>query len=95
LGKPAHFRDALRIGGEGPEMATIPAGAFLMGSPPDEADRYADESPRHAVTIARPFALSRYAVSFDEYDRYARAVGAETPSDNGWGRGNRPVIHVS
>ena len=34
-------------------MRWIPAGAFMMGSPETEAERYRDEGPRHEVTISR------------------------------------------
>jgi formylglycine-generating enzyme required for sulfatase activity len=34
-------------------------------------------------------------VTFDEYDRFARATGLDLPDDEGWGRGRRPVINVS
>ena len=39
--------------------------------------------------------LGRYEVTFEEYDRFAEATGRERPDDAGWGRGRRPVIHVS
>ena len=41
------------------------------------------------------YAISRYQVTFDEFDEYCEATGADKPSDRGWGRGNRPVINVS
>jgi formylglycine-generating enzyme required for sulfatase activity len=41
------------------------------------------------------FAMGRYEVTFAEYDKFAQATGREKPSDQGWGRGNRPVINVS
>ena len=92
--QPKSFRDNLKDGGLGPEMVVIPAGSFQMGSPDKEPGRDKDEGPRHAVTIPS-FALGRYEVTFDDYDRFARATGRTLPSDQGWGRGNRPVIHVS
>ncbi len=90
------FRDKLKDGSQGPEMVTIPAGELWMGL--DEAldsDAYKSELPRHRVIIAKGFALGRYPVTFDEYDRFARATDCELPSDQDWGRGNRPVINVS
>ena len=41
------------------------------------------------------FALGRYEVLFEEYDRFVAATGRESPDDRGWGRGGRPVINVS
>ncbi len=60
------FRDPLKMGGEGPLMVVIPAGRFLMGSPPDEPERLDSEGPQHEVRIARPFALGVYAVTSHE-----------------------------
>lgn len=80
----------------GPEMVTIRAGAFLMGSGKDQdPDAFGDEFPRHRVVIARPFALSCYLVTFEEYDRFAEGTGRPLPGDENWGRGHRPVINVS
>ncbi len=77
-----------------PEMMVVPAGEFWMGSKDGEGD--ADERPRHKVTIAKPFAVGRYAVTFDEWDAAVAAGGvSHKPSDQGWGRGRRPVIDVN
>jgi formylglycine-generating enzyme required for sulfatase activity len=86
-----------------PEMAVIPPGRFTMGSPKDEPGRYGDEGPRHEVTIPRPLAVGRYAVTFEEWDfaqddkDWAAATGTKPrkPNDEQWGRGRRPVIDVS
>ncbi|TGO03734.1 hypothetical protein PN36_01050 [Candidatus Thiomargarita nelsonii] len=43
----------------------------------------------------KKFAISRYEVTFAEYDLFAEATGRDKPDDENWGRGNRPVIHVS
>ena len=77
-----------------PEMVAIPAGRFLMGSPPDEPGRSDDEGPQHEVTVPA-FALGRYPVTFDEYERFCAETRREPPPDQGWGRGRRPVINVS
>ncbi|TVR82715.1 MAG: hypothetical protein EA405_05845 [Rhodospirillales bacterium] len=78
-----------------PEMVVIPPGTFLMGSPENEQDRTSDEGPQHRVTIAKPFAIGRFAVTFAEYDHFCDATGHDKPKDEGWGRGRRPVINVS
>ncbi len=90
------FQDTLKDGSKGPEMVVIPAGKFWMGS--DKArDAEADEAelPRHRVLIAKPFAMGKHQVTFEDYDRYAEASGRERPAEAGWGRGTRPVISVS
>lgn len=79
-----------------PEMVVIPAGGFTMGSPDNELGHINDEGPQHDVTIARPFAVGRFAVTFDEWDACVAAGGcSHKPDDNRWGRGRRPVINVS
>ena len=77
-----------------PVMIVIPAGKFMMGSPDNEPDRIASEGPQHEVTLARPFAVSRFEVTFDEWDACA-AAAACPPLADGWGRGQMPVINVS
>jgi formylglycine-generating enzyme required for sulfatase activity len=76
-----------------PRMVVIPAGEFTMGSPPSELQAEA----QHRVTIARPFAVGRFAVTFDQWDACVRAGGCDgyRPEDQGWGRGNRPAINIS
>ncbi len=51
------------------DMVAIPGGTFLMGSPPTEKGRAADEGPQHPVTI-RPFWMGKCEVTWDEYDLY-------------------------
>ena len=45
--------------------------------------------------ISRRIAMGQYPVTFEDYDRYVSAMGAERPRDDGWGRGHRPVINVN
>ncbi|MCL2714247.1 MAG: formylglycine-generating enzyme family protein [Alphaproteobacteria bacterium] len=80
-----------------PEMVVVPAGTFTMGSPESEEAREDDEGPQHIVTIKRPFAVGRFAVTFDEWDACVAdgGCGGYRPEDEGWGRGRRPVINVS
>ncbi len=76
-----------------PEMVVVPGGSFRMGSFGTEGD----ETPAHRVDIELPFAVGVYEVTFAEWDACVRAGGCEShePEDEGWGRGRRPVIHVS
>jgi len=94
LSLPVTFRDRLAQGGLGPELVVIPAGSFLMSSPEGEEGRDRCEGPQHRVTFARPFAIGRFAVTFDDYDAFCSATKREKPGDAGWGRGRQPVIHV-
>lgn len=79
-----------------PEMVVLPSGSFTMGSPEDEEGRWPSDFPQHTVDIGYRFAVGRFEVTWDEWqacatDGYCRAHG----DDEGWGRGRRPVIHVS
>ncbi|HEY6259816.1 MAG TPA: formylglycine-generating enzyme family protein [Xanthobacteraceae bacterium] len=78
-------------------MVTMPAGSFTMGSPASEPQRGADEGPQQEVVIARPFAVGRSEVSFEEWFACVAEGGcnAYRPGDYGWGTGKRPVINVS
>ena len=73
-----------------PEMVVIPAGRFRMGcvSGRDCEDA---EQPVHEVSVGS-FALSKYEVTFEEFDRFTAATGGARAHDSGWGRGSRPVI---
>ena len=79
-----------------PEMVVVPAGSFMMGSPPSEESRYDDEGPRHRVMIGSSFAVGVYEVTFEEWDTCASAGGClgSYPASLGWGRGRRPVLGV-
>jgi formylglycine-generating enzyme required for sulfatase activity len=79
-----------------PEMVVVPAGDFMMGLPTNEEGRTNGENPQHKVTIAAPFAVSEFEVTFDEWDTCA-AYGDCDPQilDNDFGRGRKPVINVS
>ena len=71
-----------------PEMIVVPAGEFMMGSPTNEEGRTNSESPQHKVTIAAPFAVSKFEVTFDEWDACATDGDCDPQIlDNGFGRG--------
>jgi len=89
---PEVFQDTLKDGSSGPEMVWIPAGTFRMGD--IQGDGNKNEQPVHTVSVEQ-FAMGRYEVTFAQYDRFAEATGREKPRDEGWGRGNRPVIYVT
>ena len=76
------------------EWVQIPAGSFTLGSPDNEADRGGDEGPQHLITLSG-FKMSKYEVTFYQYDAFCDATGRQKPDDGGLGRGNRPVINVS
>ncbi len=88
-----YFRDCAAC----PEMVVVPAGSFMMGSPESSVEGFYEEKPHHRVTIGYAFAVGVYEVTFAEWDACVNGggCGGYSPRDRGWGRGSRPVIHVS
>jgi len=77
-----------------PQMVAVPAGEFMMGSPGAEPHRGAEA--QHVVTIFRAFAVSRFEITFAEWDACVADGGCggyrpEAP----WGRGRMPVVNVN
>lgn len=76
-----------------PEMVVVPAGTFMRGSPEGVGDD--DERPQREVTIARPFAVSKFEVTFDDWEECVTLEACPSVQDSGWGTGRKPVINVS
>ena len=85
LYKQAHKPDILLVDIEG--------GTYLMGCESKNGNCETDELT-HSVTVS-DFRMSKFEITFDLYDAYCDSIGLEKPEDNGWGRGNRPVINVT
>jgi formylglycine-generating enzyme required for sulfatase activity len=80
-----------------PEMIVVPAGQFMMGSPVTEKGRFRNEGPQHLVRITRPFAVSKFDVTFADWDACTSFGGCPREggaSDNRWGRGEQ-LINVN
>ena len=75
------------------ELTDIPGGVFKMGCAGKTTCEF-NEEPAREVAV-QPFRLGKYEVTFDQYDRYCEASRVTCPDDEGWGRGDRPVINVS
>jgi formylglycine-generating enzyme required for sulfatase activity len=70
------------------EMAAIPGGTFMMGSPENEIGRHDKESPQHQVSVPS-FFIGKYPVTQAQY----QAITGTNPS---YFKGsNRPVEKVS
>ena len=86
-----YYREALAllVKAEGrllaPEMVEIRAGRFRMGCV-SGISCYRPEKPVHEVTIAS-FALSKYEVTFEEYDRFTDCDGPRADERLFWGSG--------
>jgi formylglycine-generating enzyme required for sulfatase activity len=58
-----------------PEMVVVPAGQFMMGSPPNEPNRLEREGPQHQVMIERPFAVGKFHVTVDQFAMFVAETG--------------------
>jgi formylglycine-generating enzyme required for sulfatase activity len=86
--EPAAFRDCAAC----PQMVTVPAGSFVMGSPRAEKiwaaghglslPAVADEAPQHRVTLPA-FALGNYDVTRAEYTAFVNETKYSTPDTCG------------
>ena len=74
------------------DLIGIPGNEFLMGSPPEEAERGNEEGPQHLVKI-RPFLFSKYPVTQAQW----RVVMGNNPSkfSDEQNSAHRPVEKVS
>lgn len=80
-----------------PQMLVVPAGSFTMGSMANEVGHHANEGPQHMVSIVKPFAVSKYELTFADWDACVAGGGCNgyEPKDQGWGRGQQPAINVN
>jgi formylglycine-generating enzyme required for sulfatase activity len=86
-------------------MALVPAGEFLMGSPPGNGS-FSDEQPQRLVYLSA-FWIDRHEVTNEEYLRFVQATGHPTPANDKpaliiWEQGKplpgiepHPVVNVS
>ncbi|MEQ8805031.1 MAG: SUMF1/EgtB/PvdO family nonheme iron enzyme, partial [Rhodospirillales bacterium] len=73
-----------------PEMVVLPKGAFIMGS-----DLLPAEQPKHPVFIKKPFAMSRFEITFDNWEACLIEKGCtHNPHDHNWGRGRQPIMNI-
>lgn len=71
-------------GGVTMELVLIPAGSFVMGSPPELGD--GDEGPQHNVTLTRSFYLGKHEVTQAQWQQLmdsnpSHFKGAQRPVD--------------
>jgi formylglycine-generating enzyme len=75
------------------DWVTIPAGTFIMGSPLSEIGRQ-DNEIQHEVTLDA-FQMSKFPITFEQYDLFCKSTGSPMLRDKEWGRGKRPLINVT
>ncbi len=73
------------------EFVDIPAGTFIMGSPVTEPGRNEDEIQHKVVVNA--FKMSKYCITFGQYDAFCEASGRKKPF--GFKRGKLPVSQIT
>ncbi len=86
---PATVTNGIRM-----KLALVPAGSFMMGSPPGEAMRGDDEGPVRVVTIAQPFYLGVHPVTQREYEEVMGKNPSHFKKKEGGGP-DHPVESVS
>ena len=73
-------------------LVKVKGGTFKMG---DEVGDLGWACRRaHKATLTYDYWIGKYEITFDEYGAYCAATGRKAPDDEGWGRGQRPVINV-
>ncbi len=95
LGAAAQSQDSLES--QGLRFRLIPGGSYLLGSPPDEAGRYAGEPTPHRVTL-KPFYLAATETTNAQYARFVKATGHPAPlygQDKNLNAPDQPVVGVS
>lgn len=76
------------------EMIMVKGGEFMMGCDKKKRDCNNDELPVHKI-ILDDFYISKYEITFSQYDLFCKKTGKEKVKDFGWGRKNRPVVYVN
>ena len=66
---------------ECPIMVGLPAGSFVMGSPPQESGRFKNEGPQHLVSI-KAFALGKYVITSKEFLTFLKDTGYQPAACN-------------
>lgn len=81
------------------EWISLETDTFYMGSYQDE---FGSSYPNWSISVEAQhpvildgFCISKYEVTFDQYDYFCEQTNRTKPDDNGFGRGKRPVINVS
>jgi formylglycine-generating enzyme required for sulfatase activity len=86
------FRECAKVC---PEMVVLPAGEFMMGSPATESGHAPREGPQHKVTIARPFAVSKFDVTIADWDACASVHGFIAAPDRNFAQDTQPVTDIN
>lgn len=90
-GLPLELRNA-----DGGHFVLVPPGEFLMGSPNDEPGHQESsyDETQHPVRLTRPFYLSRYETTVEEFSRFVRATGFLTDGEKNGGGNAHDALAV-
>jgi formylglycine-generating enzyme required for sulfatase activity len=96
-------RDVFKECDKCPEMVVVPAGSFVMGA--NDPKPKPIESPRHLVTLEKPFAAGKLHITRDQFGAFVGETGYEASGmscmsgewrDPGFTQaGNHPVVCVN
>ncbi len=94
-GLPAPAQEGLEH--QGIRFRLIPSGNYLLGSPPQEPGRYADEAMPHRVRL-EPFYIAVTETTNAQYGRFLQATGHKPPlyrQDKNLNSPSQPVVGVT
>lgn len=79
-----------------PEMVVLPVGDFVMGSPEGEDGHVVDET-QHPVRIEKRFAVSKYAVTVEDWNACVTGGGCDSDPDRrgGFVGEKLPAVYIS
>lgn len=72
-------------------MVYVSGDTFILG---DVLKKMPSEFDTTYQVIVGDFWISKFELTFDEFDEFCVDTKIELPDDSGWGRGSRPVINV-
>ncbi|MDZ4729060.1 MAG: bifunctional serine/threonine-protein kinase/formylglycine-generating enzyme family protein [Xanthomonadales bacterium] len=78
-----------------PDLVVLAGGSFWQGADKDSTTSLANEKPQRKVVIDKAFAIGIHEVTLAQWDACVADGGCSQTTDNGWGRGARPVMMVS
>jgi len=67
----------------GMHLVFIPAGAFMMGSPEDEADRDAERERLHRVRLTEPLYMAKYEATVRNFAQFVQEARYSTAAERG------------
>ncbi len=79
----------------GLEMVFLPPATFERGCVLGDASCFADEQPRHAVTLTQGFFVHVTEVSVAAYRAFATAVGKKMVDVPSWADDTHPVVNIT